>query len=66
MTFIDLEKIYDSLKELDFEGLEAKMVLRHYIELINDMYANANTSMKILTGKTKNFQRKSVYTIYLF
>lgn len=66
MTFIDLEKIYNKvLRNLILKVLKVKMVLWHYIELIKDMYANANTCMKTLTGKTKNFN-ESPFTPYIY
>ena len=56
MVFIDLEKTYDKiLKDLIWRALEKKDVTKRYIEMIQDMYSGAMTTVRIVIGKTNDF-----------
>ena len=47
MVFIDLEKAYDKVpRDLTWWALEKKGVSKRYIEMIQDMYSGAMTTVR--------------------
>ena len=56
MAFIDLEKAYDKIpRDLILWDLEKKGVTKRYIEMIQDMYSGAMTTVRTAVGETNSF-----------
>ena len=56
MVFIDLEKAYDKVpRDLIWWALEKKYVAKRYIEMIQDMYSGAMTTVRTVIGETNSF-----------
>ena len=56
MVFIDLEKAYEKvLEDLISWALEKKCVIKRYIEMIQDMYSGAMTTMRTDVRETIDF-----------
>ena len=56
MVFIDFKKAYDKVpKDLIWWTLEKKGVTKRYIEIIQDMYSGAMTTMRTVVGETNDF-----------
>ena len=56
MIFIDLEKAYDKVpRDLLWWALEKKGVTKRYIEMIEDMYSGAMTTVRTVVGETNSF-----------
>ena len=73
MIFIDLEKAYDKvLRDLIWWALEKKCVTKRYIEMIQDMYDGAMTTVRTVVGETNDFpitvslHQGSALSSYLF
>ena len=55
MIFIDLEKAYDKVpRDLIWWALEKKGVTKRYIEIIQDMYNGAMTTVRTVVGETND------------
>ena len=53
MVFIDVEKAYDKVpRDLIQWALKKKDVTKRYIEMIQDMYNGAMTTVRTVAGKT--------------
>ena len=56
MVFIDLERAYDKVpRDLIWWTLEEKGATKRYIEMIQDMYSGAMTTVRTVIGKTNDF-----------
>ena len=56
MVFLDLDKAYDKVpRDLIWWDLEKKCVTKRYIEMIQDMYKGAMTTVRTIVGKTNDF-----------
>ena len=56
MVFIDLEKAYDKVpRDLIWWALEKKGITKRYIEMIQDMYSGAMTTVRTVVGETNDF-----------
>ncbi|KAL6559482.1 hypothetical protein OROGR_004599 [Orobanche gracilis] len=56
MVFIDLEKAYDSIsREVIWRSLEEKRMSFQYVRVIQDMYSQARTCVRIPIGDTQSF-----------
>ena len=73
MVFIDQEKAYDKVPtDLIWQALEKQGVTKRYIEMIQDMYTGAMTTVRTVVGKTNDFpitvglHQGSVLSPYLF
>ena len=56
MVFIDLEKAYDKVpRDLIQWALAKKCATKRYIEMIQDMYNGAMTTVMTVVGKTSDF-----------
>ena len=56
MVFINLEKTYDKVpRDLIWWALEMNCVTKRYIEMIQDMYSGAMTTLRIVVGETNSF-----------
>ena len=56
IVFIDLEKAYDKVpRDLIWRALEKKCVTKRYIEMIQDMYSGAMTTVRTVVRETNSF-----------
>ena len=56
MVFIDLEKAYDKVpRDPIWWALEKKGATKRYIEMIQDMYSGAMTTVRTIVGETNDF-----------
>ena len=55
IVFIDFEKVYDKVsRDLIWRVLEKKCVIKRYIEMIQDMYSGAMTTVRTTLGETND------------
>ncbi|XP_076928480.1 uncharacterized protein LOC143592450 [Bidens hawaiensis] len=56
MVFIDLEKAYDSvLRRLLWDSLKGRGVPEKYVDIVHDMYARTETSVRAPVGDIASF-----------